>query len=1688
MKRVEFLLLAFLLCGSAMAQDFWQPTDGLYGGDIRALGINASGHIFAGTWGGGVFLSTNNGTSWTGVNTGLTSTIVQSLAISGTNIFAGTFGGGVFLSTNNGTSWTGVNTGLTSSYVTSLAVSSHKYLFAGTDGSGVFRSVRPLVGIKEVEPNNTAAQANQITLGDIIDGAFSISGDVDYFKVNLAAGDTIDVLGETAAGSTFDGYLKLYDASGNLLDENDDFLSPDASRITYIIPTSGTYYIRYASHPTGGDYPNAVGKKSGVRLEDLGELGKATPLQKSVPALGDTGSYRLAVMRFRPFAPQVVTWGAYNIFYNSASFDGDLFPNGLNTTLTVEYGTTTSYGSSRTLATVKDIVGQYFYDELRPLSPNTSYNFRVVATNSLGRSETENQAFTTPPAPDGWGQVASSVRATLWSASFVDPDIGMIVGANGEILKTTDSGKSWTRQTSNTDNFLFGISMVTPNIACAVGESGTIVWTTDGGSTWVRQSSGASGELKDVCLTGTSTAVVVGYDGTILRTSDGGTTWKPQSSGTSTHLRSVDFADANLGVAVGWDGFILRTTDGGKTWAQQVSSTTDHLQGVDLVNANVGYAIGYNGVLLKTTNGGVAWTQQNLPTSENCFGIAFRDENNGIVPATGGEIWRTQNGGSTWVKEESGTWNGLYGTAFAGSGTLLVVGDEGTILRKTVAPATATTVKVLSPDGGEVWNEDLTHRIFWQASSPTATPISEIRILYSTDNGATYNQIFSGLSNTGARSWKAPRAPSKNALVKVVAVNSVGETAEDVSDDAFTIADVQTYVHNTGVISHTVRNDGFTGSASGSNDPGEPSLEFPPGSGHHYLYLGHLVLGAIGSPADTLANVPFEDAFFPIQTAVPIFRANSVETISRCLVKKATGIEIDQHTFAVDSGSYIVLAYKIYNKGTSTLTNAFLGLFCDFDLNDPSKNRAGYESSNKLAYAYDASGGWSGYVGMRMLNTKPTSFRRYYAGNLERATAGEWYKALSTVGDDDPSSDPAADYRVLESVGPVKLQPGDSTTIVIALAVGNGLSGVRNATQKAQQFWDALMGSLAPSVSTTAATNVTASSATLNGTVDPKGVSTTVYFEAGTTTSYGSTITVTTSPVSGTSPVSFSGPLGGLASGTLYHFRAVASNGYGTVWGADQSFTTAAAGTITVTLTPSVWATGFSYPLTWTSSNVTGNVNIRLSTNGGNTYTTILSNAPNTGSASVTIPASTSASTNCKLRVESVVNASVGGESGTFTIVSGSLPSTIQLSGNISFGSDLTASTSYRLVSLPGNVSSLSLSQILTGSQKTDWRMYSDNGASSNFLVELSGGSTLSVGEGYWLLKRGGLTISRSVSAVTVGLDATYAIQLHSGWNIIGNPFDKNVAWSAVLNANGITPMATTRIQDYNGSYSTSGSLDAYKGYYYFNSSGASSLKIPYPFGGKIGTIDQLPPVDWKIQLNFASDINEDPENFIGIAPAAKEGFDDLEGRKPPLFMDQGFLYFERPEWDKTFSMFSSDFRPSLGDGQVWDFVVRNPRKSVGRIRFTGIEGVSSEFEVKLVNLSRASPVDLRINGEYSYQATDEITKFKLVVGKKQFVEQELVDLIPQTVELLQNYPNPFNSSTTIIFRMPKERRVQLDILSVLGQRVRTLVDEWLTPGSYSIAWDGTDMTGRSVASGVYFYRLISEGHAEQTRKLTILK
>ena len=71
---------------------------------IQSLAVSG-GALFAGTV-HGVFLSTDNGASWTAVNSGLTDTSILSMAVGGGNVFAGTDSGGVFLTTNNGETWT----------------------------------------------------------------------------------------------------------------------------------------------------------------------------------------------------------------------------------------------------------------------------------------------------------------------------------------------------------------------------------------------------------------------------------------------------------------------------------------------------------------------------------------------------------------------------------------------------------------------------------------------------------------------------------------------------------------------------------------------------------------------------------------------------------------------------------------------------------------------------------------------------------------------------------------------------------------------------------------------------------------------------------------------------------------------------------------------------------------------------------------------------------------------------------------------------------------------------------------------------------------------------------------------------------------------------------------------------------------------------------------------------------------------------------------------------------------------------------------------------------------------------------------------------------------------------------------------------------------------------------------------
>lgn len=97
-------------------------------------------------------------------------------------------------------------------------------------------------------------------------------------------------------------------------------------------------------------------------------------------------------------------------------------------------------------------------------------------------------------------------------------------------------------------------------------------------------------------------------------------------------------------------------------------------------------------------------------------------------------------------------------------------------------------------------------------------------------------------------------------------------------------------------------------------------------------------------------------------------------------------------------------------------------------------------------------------------------------------------------------------------------------------------------------------------------------------------------------------------------------------------------------------------------------------------------------------------------------------------------------------------------------------------------------------------------------------------------------------------------------------------------------------------------------------------------------------------------------------------------------------------------------------------------------------------------------------------------------------------DDVPVTrTTLYQNYPNPFNPATVVSFDLATPGYVRLDVFDVAGRRVATLLEGNHPAGPAQTAWNGRDMSGQPVSSGVYFYRLLAGG-TSLTKKMVLLK
>ncbi len=94
---------------------------------------------------------------------------------------------------------------------------------------------------------------------------------------------------------------------------------------------------------------------------------------------------------------------------------------------------------------------------------------------------------------------------------------------------------------------------------------------------------------------------------------------------------------------------------------------------------------------------------------------------------------------------------------------------------------------------------------------------------------------------------------------------------------------------------------------------------------------------------------------------------------------------------------------------------------------------------------------------------------------------------------------------------------------------------------------------------------------------------------------------------------------------------------------------------------------------------------------------------------------------------------------------------------------------------------------------------------------------------------------------------------------------------------------------------------------------------------------------------------------------------------------------------------------------------------------------------------------------------------------------------LPQQFKLCQNYPNPFNLETTIEYQLPHSSYIELKIFNLLGQEVKTLIEQERNAGYFRIVWDGTDNSGKYVNSGIFVVTMYA-GDFMQTLKIVVLK
>ncbi len=437
----------------------------------------------------------------------------------------------------------------------------------------------------------------------------------------------------------------------------------------------------------------------------------------------------------------------------------------------------------------------------------------------------------------------------------------------------------------------------------------------------------------------------------------------------------------------------------------------------------------------------------------------------------------------------------------------------------------------------------------------------------------------------------------------------------------------------------------------------------------------------------------------------------------------------------------------------------------------------------------------------------------------------------------------------------------------------------------------------------------------------------------------------------------------------------------------------------------------------------------------------------------------------------------------------------------------------HRMISIPYILNNPSIDSILVDNLGAEdpykWRLFEWDQDDTNYVAYGDSSwqqtSGFTPGKSFWLITSQQHTFDASSGRSPDNVN--YRINLEPGWNMIGNPFPYPVSWIDIEKTSNTIygPIYRSTIDSIGWIYNVE-ILNPWEGYFVWNGDSShrsliappkETLKIPLK---KQSTLTQkylakYPDVIILLSANIRCGKFIDIDNLVGVAENAADEYDSYDLREAPAIGDYVSLWIDNYMWKKFGGAYTVDIRKDGSDGYVWNLIaeysIQKPEELL-KMKLQQITNINDDWLIYLFDLSEDIAINLKDQSEISFKpVAKEMNRkpYKLIIGTEAFVLQnsEEIPLIPLEFELFQNYPNPFNATTVISFNLPKRMHVSVKIYNILGQLVKTLVDDDVRGGHHKIQWDGQNNHGNLISTGLYIVRLDTKDKMA-VKKLLLIK